>query len=104
MKNTKLVLCESSEFSCPTCGQTVFRMSAPKVSPCTHLRYAGCSEAPGMPEYVSDCLEYLELSNIDEQINVQMIDDAMNGCSEVFELDDEYGYITFYFAFAKADR
>lgn len=103
MKSTNLVLDDTSKFWCPMCGQTVFDVSAPKITPCTHLRYAGCSEAPGMPLYVAECLKNLELSDVDEQRNVQMIDDAMGGCSDIFELDDEYGYITLYLAFETAE-
>ena len=104
MKSTKLVMGETSAFSCPTCGQTVFDMSAAKFTACSHLRYAGYSEAPGSPAYVADCLASVELSSCDERENLRTITAALGGRAEVFELDDESGYITLHLAFEATGR
>lgn len=90
----KILLDETSEFLCPQCGQTIFDVFAPEIMPCSHLRYAGCSEAPGAPVYIANVLKSLELSNCQEQENLRMVAAALKGHADIFELEDNYGYIT----------
>jgi len=100
----KFVMDEKSKLLCPQCGQTVFDMSTTKITACSHLRYAGYSEAPGTPEYIADCLASVELSTCNEQEILQAVDAALGGRADVFELDDESGYITLYLAFEATER
>jgi len=95
---------EDSAFLCPQCGQTIFDVSATKIAACSHLRYAGYSEAPGNPDFIDVRLSKIRLSSCDERENVRRIKASLGERAQVFELDDEHGDTTLFLAFETTER
>lgn len=96
----QIELCEfQADFYCPLCGSKIVDMSAPKIVPCDHLRYASTSEAPGWPEHIDPSLGDIKLSDCNELENIKSVKRAIKGSAMVFQLGGSNGYIDLYLIF-----